>query len=147
MGRELALERGDLVSRELEHQRVLHDRRVDEAELGAMEPLWQDFRNRYIPALDQLLTSIRAEAAEVSRSRDTRLHAALDSALPETLRALTLTQKALLVTSSTRGITSVLVGARKKVYVDDLLRVLGLAKLPLDAASQALRALASATGG
>jgi uncharacterized protein YyaL (SSP411 family)/aryl-alcohol dehydrogenase-like predicted oxidoreductase len=111
----------------------------DQAKLGALEPLWQSFRNRYIPALDQLLTSIRAEAAEISRARDTRLHAALDSALPETLRALTLTQKALLVESSTRGVTSALVGARKQAYVDDLIRVLSLPPLEPEVASRALR--------
>jgi uncharacterized protein len=103
---------------------------LDGAELGAVEERWQEFRKRYLPALEDLLTALRARAAERSRARADRLAQRIAPALPEEARSLSLAQTALHVTSSTPGVTSVLVGARRSTYVDDLTAVLQLRALP-----------------
>ncbi len=103
---------------------------LDSADLGAVEERWRSFRARYLPALDDLLTALRARAAERSRARTTRLEAVLAPALPESARGLPLAAQALLVIASMPGVTSVLVGARQRTYVDDLTVVLQERSLP-----------------
>ncbi|HEV8247207.1 MAG TPA: aldo/keto reductase, partial [Polyangiaceae bacterium] len=103
---------------------------LDAADLGPVEELWQGFRLRYLPALEDLFTSLRARASELSRVRTQKLHVALDPALPEGERSAALAQKVLHVTSSLPGVTSVLVGARRREYVEDLSMVMQWRKLP-----------------
>ncbi len=57
----------------------------------------------------------------------------IDPQLPAQRRAATLSQKALYVVSSTPGVSCVLVGMRRSIYVDDALPVQGWPKLPADA--------------
>jgi hypothetical protein len=102
---------------------------LDSADLGAVEERWRAFRTRYLTALEDLLSALRARAAERSRARTARVAAALAPALPEGVRALPLSQQALLVIASVPGVTSVLVGARQRAYVDDLTAVLQQRKL------------------
>ncbi len=103
---------------------------LDSADLGAVEEHWRRFRARYLPTLEDLFSSLRARAAERSRARTTRLKAVLAPALPESAQALPLAAQALLVIASVPGVTSVLVGARQRAYVDDLTTVLQQRSLP-----------------
>ncbi len=93
---------------------------LDGADLGPVAERWQTFRDRYLGALEGLFTAIAALASERSRARAGRLHTALTDAMGEHERALPLAQKALQVVASLPGVTTVLVGARKRAYVDDL---------------------------
>jgi aryl-alcohol dehydrogenase-like predicted oxidoreductase len=55
---------------------------------------------------------------------------ALDPLLPEDRRRDSLSQKALAVLASTPGVTCILVGMRKRSYVEDALAVLSRPPLP-----------------
>ncbi|HVJ19650.1 MAG TPA: aldo/keto reductase [Polyangiaceae bacterium] len=103
---------------------------LDSADLGAVEQHWRSFRARYLASLEELLTALRARAAERSQARTARLARVLAPALPESIAALPLAQQALLIVSSVPGVTSVLVGARQRDYVDDLATVLQQRSLP-----------------
>jgi aryl-alcohol dehydrogenase-like predicted oxidoreductase len=104
-------------------------RALDRALVEGMQPVWQDFRERYVTALDELLNVIRERSAERSRQFAKRVHEALASHLPDERQSESLSKKALWVLSSVPGITSVLVGARKPEYVAELTRVLGWEQL------------------
>jgi aryl-alcohol dehydrogenase-like predicted oxidoreductase len=103
---------------------------------------WQDFRRRYVAALERLLMAIRSRAAEGSRAQASALHQALDAVLPEGRRGESLSRKALWVLASTPGVTSVLVGMREPEYVDDALGMIDWE--PLADAAAALRAASEA---
>jgi hypothetical protein len=113
---------------------------LDAADLGGVEERWQDFRRRYLPSLDGLLGALRARAIDNSERRVKRLQARLAPALPQGARDLSMAQQALHVVASMPGVTSVLVGARRSSYVDDLGAVLQQRSLPEpERALQALR--------
>jgi uncharacterized protein YyaL (SSP411 family)/aryl-alcohol dehydrogenase-like predicted oxidoreductase len=99
-------------------------RALDQALRGPLAERWQEFRERYVDALEALLSSIRERASEGSRVQAGALHRAIDDALPDARRDEPLSRKALWVAMSTRGVTSVLVGMREPAYVDDALAIL-----------------------
>jgi uncharacterized protein len=105
-------------------------RALDQAMRGSIAEKWQEFRDRYLAALEGLLTAIRQRAAEGSRSQARALHGALDPCLPEARRAEPLSRKALWVVSSTPGVTAVLVGMREPGYVHDAVGMLDWEPLP-----------------
>jgi aryl-alcohol dehydrogenase-like predicted oxidoreductase len=90
---------------------------------GEGEP-WQQWRDRYLPELEKLLLAFRRRAADRSAARATQISRAIDPALPEPFRGRPLSQKALLALLSAPGVTSVLVGMRRRGYVDDALGVM-----------------------
>ncbi len=113
---------------------------LDRGMRGPQADNWRELRGRYVEALDRVLQAFRAKAVAQTAENSRALTAKLDPTLPKERRAAPLSQKALHVLSSCPGVTSVLVGMRRKQWVDDVLPVLSLADLPEPAASlKALR--------
>lgn len=85
---------------------------------------WRAGENRYRAALAAVLQTLSAvhsrDAAE--RSREVRTH--LDRAVPEPATSSTLSQKALRVLLNTGGLDAVLLGMRRRTYVEDGLEAL-----------------------
>ncbi|MBS1513537.1 MAG: aldo/keto reductase [Bacteroidetes bacterium] len=65
-----------------------------------------------------------------ANSRNAKIHAVINSIIPEEYHSLSLSQKTILLISSTEGVSTVLIGARKEKYVDDAGKILSLKKLP-----------------
>jgi uncharacterized protein YyaL (SSP411 family)/aryl-alcohol dehydrogenase-like predicted oxidoreductase len=108
---------------------------------------WSDWRDVYLPELDELIRELRRQAAERSRVRNAALSAAIDPLLPEDKRSESLSRKALWTVASTPGVTVVLTGMRSVDYVDDSLGVLGWRALePADAVYEAVRDAAARSG-
>ncbi len=70
------------------------------------------------------LAELRRRAAEKSRDVSLALQAAIDPLLPPERRGETLSRKALWVVASTPGVSSVLVGMRRREYVADATAVM-----------------------
>jgi hypothetical protein len=98
---------------------------LDRVMSGTLEAPWTSFRDRYLAALDALLTRIRSRAADRSRVRLGRLTSALNPSLAEARRGEPLSRKAVWLLLSTKGVTAALVGMRTEAYVADMLPVLG----------------------
>jgi len=92
---------------------------------GKAAEQWEEWRERYIPRLLALLGMLRREAAEKSRDRAERVAAQMNSLLPDSKKAESLSRKALWVLASTPGVTCVLNGMRTMGYVKDSTAVLG----------------------
>ena len=85
---------------------------------------------RYLPALGDLLALFRSDAASRSRQRSAAIAARLDPYLPESLRAESLSRKALHSVASVPGVTCVLNGMRRPEYVADATETLKWEPLP-----------------
>jgi len=85
---------------------------------------------RYLPAMGDLLAIFRSEAAASSQKTSDRIAAALNPALPEALRAESLSRKALHIVASTPGVSCVLNGMRRPEYVVDAMGILAWSPLP-----------------
>ena len=112
---------------------------LDQALTGPIADRWTEWRNRYVPELRQALAAIRARAAAHSRVIAQTVSSALDPLLPPERRGETLSRKALWVAASTPGVSSVLIGMRTPVYVDDALGI--LAWPPLSGATRVYEAM------
>ncbi|MGD2217751.1 MAG: aldo/keto reductase, partial [Gemmatimonadales bacterium] len=91
---------------------------------GEVAARWSDWRDVYLPELDELIRELRRQAAQRSQDRTAALNAAIDPLLPEDRRSASLSRKALWTVASTPGVTAVLNGMRSVDYVDDSLAVL-----------------------
>jgi uncharacterized protein YyaL (SSP411 family)/aryl-alcohol dehydrogenase-like predicted oxidoreductase len=91
---------------------------------GSMAQAWHEWRDEYLPALQQLLAACRRVAAQRSRDDARAVAQGLDALLPPERRGEPLSRKAIWVLASTPGVTSVLVGMRRPAYVGDVLPVL-----------------------
>jgi uncharacterized protein len=105
-------------------------RALDRGLAGELAGRWGGWRDRYLPALGAILGEFRRQAALSSRSAARAVAEALDPALPAERRGETLSRKALWVLTSTPGVSTVLVGMRRAVYVDDALGVVRWPALP-----------------
>ena len=103
---------------------------------------WEQWRERYGPALDALLEGVARRAADRSRARAGVVSRAIDPVLPEAWKTRPLSQKALGIVASAPGVTTVLVGMRSPDYVEDVLGMMG--SPPLPDATAALTAAAQA---
>jgi len=91
---------------------------------GGLATRWIDWRDSYLPELEDLLHELRRQAGEKSEALNALLSAAIDPLLPQERRAESLSRKALWAVASTAGVTCVLNGMRSVTYVDDSLGVL-----------------------
>jgi len=98
---------------------------IDRGLTGEVAARWSDWRDAYLPELDELIRALRREAAERSKVDNAALSAVIDPLLPEEKRTEGLSRKALWTVMSTPGVTAVLNGMRSVDYVDDSLGVLG----------------------
>ncbi|MEK7219585.1 MAG: aldo/keto reductase, partial [candidate division NC10 bacterium] len=75
---------------------------------GPMAGSWQDWRDRYLPALDSLLQVFRVQAARLSQATSDAVAAALTPHLPLLRAGESLSRKALWILASTPGVSCVL---------------------------------------
>ncbi len=97
---------------------------LDQSLAGPFAEAWGAWRDRYLPALDDLLEIFRLRAARQSQAQSNRVAAAVNPHLPLARRSESLSRKALWVLASTPGVTAVLVGMRHPDYVADALEIL-----------------------
>ena len=120
---------------QVEHQMIAPHlnqvvRALNQVLTGERAEQWEAWRDRYLPELLRLLTSLKHEAATRSRLRVERISGAIASCLPSALAQASLSKKALLIVMSTAGVTSVLNGMRTQAYVEDSFDTLRRAFLP-----------------
>lgn len=87
--------------------------------LDRMQPPDPPWREAFLQAFHAVLLEIRHRSAEFSRRRNRELHEKLPAR-----NGATLSQKALWTLLSTPGVTSVLLGMRRKAYVEDAMPVM-----------------------
>jgi aryl-alcohol dehydrogenase-like predicted oxidoreductase len=97
--------------------------------------LLQDYAESIDVVMEHITNYYTTKAAERSLS----IHAALNQILPPDENSLSLSQKAVLMLRSIRGVSSVLVGMRSDEYVDDM--IYGLQAKKLDDAEDLWRRL------
>ena len=97
---------------------------------GELAARWTEWRDAYLPELEDLMGELGRQAAERSQSWATALAATIDPSLPEEHRGESLSRKAIWTVASTPGVTCVLNGMRSEQYVDDSVGVLSWKSLP-----------------
>jgi len=90
----------------------------------------KEFFAKYLAESYKLFNFISTYYKINANSRNAKIHAIIDSIIPNEYHSLSLSQKTMLLISSTKGVSTVLIGARKEKYVDDAVKVLSLQKLP-----------------
>ncbi len=88
-----------------------------------------DFYHRYIKECYRLLNFVSNYYKLRAAKRSIFINKLINENLDEEFHSLTLSQKAILLLSSVEGVTTVLAGMRKEVYVDDVLKILNLPKI------------------
>ncbi len=89
-----------------------------------------DFLTTYAETADEVLEHITNFYTSEASKRSEALHDLLDQLMPDEYEGLSLSQKALLITRSIPGVSTVLVGMRSEEYVDDVLFGLQAKELP-----------------
>lgn len=89
----------------------------------------KEFFAKYLAESYKLFNYISTYYKINANSRNAKIHAIINSIIPEEYHSLTLSQKTMLLISSTEGVSTVLIGARKEKYVDDAVKILNLKKL------------------
>ena len=84
----------------------------------------KDFFERYIKECYKLLNFVSNYYKMRAEKRNIFISSLINKNLDERFHDLTLSQKAILLINSVEGVSCVLVGMRKKEYVDDILNVL-----------------------
>ncbi len=105
-------------------------RMLDQGLTGPLGETWRSWRDRYLPALEGLLETFRAEAAQRSQAVSDAAAAAVDPYLPLARKGESLSRKALWVLANTPGVSSVLLGMRHRGYVEDGMGILAWPPLP-----------------
>ncbi|MBN8570932.1 MAG: aldo/keto reductase [Ignavibacteria bacterium] len=90
----------------------------------------KEFFAKYLGESYKLFNFISTYYKINANSRNAKIHSIINSIIPEEYHGLTLSQKTMLLISSTEGVSTVLIGARKEKYVDDAVKILSLKKLP-----------------
>ena len=98
---------------------------LDQQLEGELVARWAEWRDAYLPELEDLLGELRRQAAERSQSWAAALAATIDPLLPEERRGDSLSRKAIWTVASTPGVTCALNGMRSEEYVEDSIGVLG----------------------
>ena len=82
--------------------------------------------DRYMKFVFKILSLISNYYKGFANKRSEYFHSLINEYVPEEIKSMTLSQKALLVAGSAEGVDIVLVGARKEEYVDDVKSVMNL---------------------
>ncbi|HLT24113.1 MAG TPA: aldo/keto reductase [Ignavibacteria bacterium] len=88
-----------------------------------------EYFNNYLTELYKLLNMTSNYYKVTAARRSSFIHGVIDTLADEKYYNLTLSQKALLLILSVDGVDTVLVGARKESYIDDVLPVLEMPKI------------------
>jgi len=92
---------------------------------GELAERWAEWRDGYLPELQELMREVRRQAAERTLARNETISHAIDPLLPEDRRGEPLSRKALWVVTGTPGVSAVLNGMRAPDYVSDSLAIMG----------------------
>lgn len=103
---------------------------------------FQAWGKRYVEALNTLLAAVSAELIQKLGAQAAGFRSRIEPHVPERWREASLSRQALATLLSTDGITSVLVGMRRKGYVDDALGAVGLPALDQKAVRNVYEAFA-----
>lgn len=106
------------------------------------DPAFQAWARRYVEALNQLLAAVSGALVEKLGKEAQALKDRIAPNVPERWRAASLSRQALATLLSTEGVTSVLVGMRRKPYVEDALGAVALEKLEPAATKKIFEAFA-----
>lgn len=90
----------------------------------------KEFFAKYLAESYKLFNFISTYYKINANTRNAKIHTIINSFIPEEYQSLSLSQKAGLIVSSTEGVSTVLIGARKEKYVNDAVKILDLKKLP-----------------
>ena len=96
---------------------------------GPLGHTWRSWRDRYLPALDALLSAFQNVAVRQSQVNSDAVASAIHPYLPLACQGESLSRKALWVLASTPGVSTVLLGMRHGSYVTDGMAILGWAPL------------------
>jgi hypothetical protein len=96
---------------------------------GPLGHTWRSWRDRYLPALDALLSAFQSVAVRQSQAKSEAVASGIKPHLPLACQGESLSRKALWVLASTPGVSSVLLGMRHREYVEDGLGILGWSPL------------------
>ncbi len=80
--------------------------------------------DRYMKFVFKLLSMISNHYKEFANKRAEYFHSLINDSIPDDVKSMTLSQKALLTVASADGVDIVLVGARKEEYVENVLAVI-----------------------
>ncbi|MEO6694756.1 MAG: aldo/keto reductase [Ignavibacteria bacterium] len=89
----------------------------------------KDFFRSYIKECYKLLNFVSNYYKMRADKRSIFIHSLINKDLDEKYHGLTLSQKSILLLNSVDGVTSVLTGARKEKYIDDIIGTLGKTKI------------------
>ena len=101
----------------------------DLAESCKLEGSVLNLFDEYISSVNIVLNLLGNYYRNNNASKNKFFHLSLNKYLPEEFHKLPLSQKTLQILRSVEGVECILVGARKKKYVDDIIGVLDLPKL------------------
>lgn len=90
---------------------------------------FQAWGKRYVEALNGLLAAVSAELIQKLGAQTAQFRGRMEPHVPERWKEASLSRQALATLLSTDGITTVLVGMRRKGYVEDVLGAVGLPAL------------------
>ncbi len=93
-----------------------------------------EFLSTYAETADEVMEHINNFYLTQANERAAKIHQAVDALIPADYKALSLSQKAVLLLRSIPGVSSVLVGMRSEEYVDDV--VYGLQAKPIEDAEK-----------
>jgi aryl-alcohol dehydrogenase-like predicted oxidoreductase len=102
---------------------------LDQGLTGPMERTWREWRDRYLPTLESLVRTFRAQAARQGQATSDAVSARLNPHLPILRTGESLSRKAVWVLASTPGVSCVLLGMRHPDYVADGMEILRWAPL------------------
>ncbi len=97
---------------------------LDQQLEGELMTRWAEWRDAYLPELEDLLRELGRQAAERSQQWAAALAATIDPQLPQERRGESLSRKALWTVASTPGVTCTLNGMRNESYVEDSIGIL-----------------------
>ena len=105
-------------------------------------PAFRAWAVRYGDAMTVLLESVTYEVLAAARRQASELKQKLSPLVPGSWKPASLSRQALATLLSTEGVTAVLVGMRKRAYVEDALGAVGLSPLEPGQARKVFEALA-----
>ncbi len=103
---------------------------------------FQTWAQRYVDSLNRLLAAVSAELVKKLGAEAEQLKGQMKAHVPARWQSASLSRQALATLLSTAGVTSVLVGMRRKGYVEDALGAVALEPVAPDAINQVYGAFA-----
>lgn len=100
----------------------IFDRKVNDEEI-------KDLSARYVKEIYKLMSFVSNYYKMRADKRSKHIHTLIDKNLDGKFKDLTLSQKTILILSSVEGVSCILTGIRKDIYVEDVIKVLPMEKI------------------